>query len=219
MNPFYQYVFSREDYDLLQDSILTKDILGSSSWKGEERILLYQDHIEHWLNGKLIKTYHLNDFEGFIVDNNAVLASSFRSILLFKKYQKLSFYEKWIVPIGLVKPRKSMFPDIYPDNLMAIFRQSIYFNIVFPKLGEFITGLSVILPEVSANIIRSRDLKNRWHGVIALILMAVGGFAVFRVSDLLIPNDPNKEITCNQRNWFENWLMGKETDPCNRLKN
>lgn len=180
MNPLYQYVYTREDYDLLQDSIFTKDILGSSSWKGEEKILLYQDRIERWLNGKLIKTYHLNDFEGFIVDNNAVIATSFRSILLFKKYQKLSFYEKWIVPLRLLTPisYKNGFPD-NPRYHRVIFSQSAFLKITPQKLEEFITGLTSVLSKVPEKIITSRNLKNTWHAIGTMCLVSIMVLVLF----------------------------------------
>lgn len=92
----FECVYSRADYDDRQKSIFTKDILGSSSWKGEEKIVLFNDRIETYLDSNLIEKHFFTEFESFYIgewsDTNC-------QILLIKKPEYLTSYQKNIAPI------------------------------------------------------------------------------------------------------------------------
>lgn len=92
------YTFTREDYDNLQKSLLTKDIMGSS-WKGEEKIVIATDRIKYYRNNILIKEYLLDHFVGFsLLPWWNTKTFGWKSIVLFKKNEYKTEWEKNIRP-------------------------------------------------------------------------------------------------------------------------
>lgn len=92
----FQCVYTRADYDKRQDSIFSRDIFGTSSWRGEEKIILFKDRVETYLDGNLTAKHFFIEFESFYI---GTWADTNRQILLIKKPEYLTSYEKNKVPL------------------------------------------------------------------------------------------------------------------------
>ncbi len=96
--PLSEYLFTREDYDNLQKSLLTKDIFGSRC-KGEEKISIFTDHIKYYRNNVLINEYLLDHFLGFtLLRQWGIRIFGWGSIVLFKKNEYKTEWEKTLDP-------------------------------------------------------------------------------------------------------------------------
>lgn len=94
------YTFTREDYDNLQKSLFTKDVIGSS-WKGEEKIVIDTDRIKYYRNNILIKEYLLDHFLGFSLSpwwNTKFPSVGWERIVLLKKKEYKTEWENNIRP-------------------------------------------------------------------------------------------------------------------------
>lgn len=175
MDKIYEYTFTKTDYDSLQQSILTKDIFGSSSFKGEEKIVIYRDKIEYVRSNKTIKSYLFKSLEGFTVENFIGSVSNFKFIVLVKKYSELTFYEKWILPV-LINPNKdSNGFDPTTGDLLNI-KQNIALKILNSKVNEFVENLSLVLPQITrseSEISRKSSSKGFWFWVLLILLMLI----------------------------------------------
>lgn len=121
----FEYIFTRADYDELQDSLLTRDILGTSSWKGEERVVLYKNKLEIYTNGILQKEHLLSEFESFY---DGEWSETNNQVLLVKKIDHLTPAEKNIWPILLGETQfsdpVSKFNLLLKQSLVISFRKT-----------------------------------------------------------------------------------------------
>ena len=154
----YEYVFTQADHDYLQESLLTRDILGSSSWKGEKKVIIYSNRIETWDGGSLSKTHLFSQFDGFYVDTLiGSLPGTYRTLVLVKKVALLSFYEKWIVPT-LFKNKGIISQASTASNQLTGQGESL--KILASRVDEFAINLEKVPPKLSDDYLSARLTKN-----------------------------------------------------------
>ena len=172
----FEYVFSRSDYDQLQQSFLTKDILGYSSWKGEERVVLYRDKIEKYINGALVEKHTLSEFESFY---DGEWAETNNQVLLVKKIDNLTPMEKNIWPVifggGLINSN-GRFNLLLKQSMVISFKNS-------DTRTQFCSTIESFLPRINNLNSQSYSYKNNmlrtdilWVLIILIIIVAVISF-------------------------------------------
>lgn len=168
----YEYVFSAQDYNNLQKSLFTKDILGSS-WNGDERIVLYKDRIEAYQGATQTALYHLEQFESFYAGPLAK-----RSIVLIKKYAYLSPSEKYFVPVLFADNNLT---TIGRDLYLRIRNQGVELTFRTDQAKElFSEQLAIILPRKDSTIdAQSYSTKNyMMRFLLALSFLVVVGIFI-----------------------------------------
>lgn len=138
------YTFTKEDYDNLQKSLFTKDIIGSS-WKGEEKIFIAADRINYYRNNILIKEYPLDHFVGFSLSpwwNTKIPSYGWERIVLFKKNEYKTEWEKNIRPAL----RSS------GGTISRLYDGAEYIPILASKSAVVVAALEKILPYPKSNL-------------------------------------------------------------------
>lgn len=132
------YTFTREDYDNLQKSLFTKDIMGSS-WKGEEKIVMATDRIKYYRNNILIKEYPLDHFLGFSLSpwwNTKIPSYGWERIVLLKKKEYKTEWENNIRPA--LRSRGGLTGRLYDG--------AEYIPVLSSKSAELVTALEKRIP-------------------------------------------------------------------------